>query len=134
MITFRINKSDCFDETTNAITIIQGNTAELNTSIIDGDTNEDIILGENDVVLWYVKSNSGKEITKRIFTIEDVGDDGTLDLKLKPTDTINIKPSANAYMYGLSYMPENGEDAYTYAMGKFIVKPSCGTVNDLNTP
>lgn len=131
MINFKVNKSDCFDEATQSITIIQGNTAELNASIIDGETNEDIVLGENDVVLWYVKSNSGKEITKRIFTSADVCDDGSLSLKLKPTDTINITPSANAYIYGLSYMPENGDDAYTYAMGKFIVKPSCGTVNDL---
>ncbi|MCM1329453.1 MAG: hypothetical protein NC253_08450 [Ruminococcus sp.] len=133
MITFTINKSDCFDETTKSITIIQGNTAEINAKLTDSETDEDIILDEDDVILWYVKSNSGKEIAKKVFTNEDMNDDGSLSLKLKPMDTINIKPSASAYEYGLSYMPNNGDDAYTYTMGKFIVKPSCGTVNDLTS-
>lgn len=76
---------------------------------------------------------SGKEVAKKVFTSDDIAEDGSLSMKLKPSDTIDIKPSSTGYEYGLSYMPDNGDDAYTYCMGKFIVKPSCGTVNDLTS-
>ena len=133
MIVFKINKSDCFDEKTKTITVIQGNTAEVDAAIIDAETGENIYLDENDVILWYVRTVTGKEVAKKVFTSDDISEDGSLSMKLKPSDTIDIKPSSSGYEYGLSYMPDNGDDAYTYCMGKFVVKPSCGTVNDLTS-
>lgn len=133
MIVFKINKSNCFDEKTKTITIIQGNTAEIDAAIIDAETGENIYLDENDVILWYVRTITGKEVAKKVFTSDDISEDGSLSMKLKPSDTIDIKPSSSGYEYGLSYMPDNGDDAYTYCMGKFVVKPSCGTVNDLTS-
>lgn len=133
MIVFKINKSDCFDEKTKTITVIQGNTAEIAAAIIDAETGENIYLDENDVILWYVRTITGKEVAIKVFTSDDIYEDGSLSMKLKPSDTIDIKPSSSGYEYGLSYMPDNGDDAYTYCMGKFVVKPSCGTVNDLTS-
>lgn len=133
MIVFKINKSDCFDEKTKTITVIQGNTAEIDAAIIDAETGENIYLDENDVILCYVRTITGKEVAKKVFTSDDISEDGSLSMKLKPSDTIDVKPSSTGYEYGLSYMPDNGDDAYTYCMGKFVVKPSCGTVNDLTS-
>lgn len=133
MIVFKINKSDCFDEKTKTITVIRGNTAEIDAAIIDAETGENIYLDDNDVILWYVRTVTGKEVAKKVFTSDDIAEDGSLSMKLKPSDTIDIKPSSTGYEYGLSYMPDNGDDAYTYCMGKFVVKPSCGTVNDLTS-
>lgn len=133
MIVFKINKSDCFDEKTKTITVIRGNTAEIDAAIIDAETGENIYLDENDVILWYVRTVTGKEVAKKVFTSDDISEDGSLSMKLKPSDTIDIKPSSTGYEYGLSYMPDNGDDAYTYCMGKFVVKPSYGTVNDLTS-
>lgn len=132
-VTFRINKADCFNENDNSISIIQGNTALINASLVDEETKEDIFLGENDVILWYVRTISGKEVTKRVFTSTDMNMDGSLTLKLRPLDTLDIFPSNASYIYGLTYAPNNGEDAYTFATGKFIVKKSCGTVEDIAT-
>lgn len=131
MVIFRINKGDCFDEKDKTITVIQGNTVNINATLIDEETEKDIVLEENDVILWYVRTAAGREVVKRIFTVNDVNDDGSISLKLKPTDTIQIKPSPNAYQYGLTYMPNGGEDAWTYCIGKFVVLANCGSINDL---
>lgn len=131
MIAFRINKGDNFNTVDNTITVIQGNTVNINATITDVETEKDIVLEDNDIILWYVKTAAGKEVVKRIFTPDDVNDDGSISLQLKPTDTINIKPSPNAYQYGLTYMPNNGSEAYTYCMGKFVVLAPCGTILDI---
>ena len=67
MITFKINKTDCMKDD-HTIEIIQGNSAVITAQLVDDETGENIILGENDAILWYVKTISGKEIAKRVFS------------------------------------------------------------------
>lgn len=130
MITFKINKTNCMkDEHT--IEIIQGNSAVITARLVDDATNEDIILNENDAILWYVKTISGKEVAKRVFTVQDMNDDGTIKLELTPNDTLHIAPIGSGYCYGLSYSVNSGEQFITFNTGKLTILRSCGTVENL---
>ena len=130
MITFKINKTDCMKDD-HTIEIIQGNSAVITAQLVDDETGENIILGENDAILWYVKTISGKEIAKRVFSAEDMNDDGSIELKLSPADTVNIAPVPSGFCYGLSYSVNGGEEFYTFNVGKLSILKSCGTVENL---
>ena len=53
-------------------------------------------------------------------------------MKLSPADTIDLQPFS--YLFSFSYMPNKGEDCYTYATGIFNLLPAVGTIRDLNDP
>lgn len=130
MITFKINMSDCMkDEHT--IEIIQGNSALITAQLVNSETGEYVFLEENDAILWYVKTVSGKEIAKRVFTKDDMNPDGTIKLELTPQDTLHIAPIGCGYCYGLSYSKNNGEKFLTFNTGRMDIVASCGAVTDL---
>ena len=134
MITFKINRSDCFDEKTNAITIRLGNSAEIDAVLVDENDSE-IILGNDDYILLYVEKRNKEFVYKKVFSGKDYNEEGYLSIKLKPSDTlVKFKPNENTYQYGLSLILADGgdeEDVYTYVQGKFIVLPSIGTLKDI---
>ena len=100
--------------------------------IYDKESNDKaIILGDNDYVLFCIASPSGRIYLKKILTKEDYNSDGVLTLKLYPNDTIDMQPFR--YLFSFSYMPNNGEDCYTYATGVFNLLPTIATVKDLMT-
>lgn len=121
------------------IQLTAGDSAEIETQpFIDSDNNKifdsdsddsPIILGDNDYVLFCVASPSGRIYLKRILTKDDYNDDGVLTIKLYPNDTIDMQPYN--YNFSFSYMPNNGDDCYTYATGIFSLLPAIGTVRDL---
>ena len=51
-------------------------------------------------------------------------------MKLYPDDTIDMKPYN--YNFSFAYMPNKGEDCYTYATGIFNLLPAVSTVRELN--
>ena len=96
---------------------------------IDSD-DKPIILGDDDYVLFSVASPSGRIYLKKTLTKEDYNSFGVLTMKLSPTDTIDMQPFN--YLFSFAYMPNNGEDCYTYATGIFNLLPAVATVKDLD--
>lgn len=90
-----------------------------------------IMLGDMDYIMFSVASPSGKIYLKKLLTKDDYNEDGVLTMKLSPEDTIDMQPFR--YLFSFSYMPNNGEDCYTYATGIFNLLPAIATVKDLPT-
>ena len=67
-----------------------------------------------------------------MLTKSDYNSDGILTMKLSPADTIDLQPFS--YLFSFSYMPNKGEDCYTYATGIFNLLPAIGTIRELNDP
>lgn len=122
------------------IRISSGDSAEIETEpFTDSDNNDrfdidsndkPIILGENDYVLFTVASSSGRIYLKKIITKDNYNEDNILTVKLYPEDTIDLQPYP--YCFSFAYMPNKGEDCYTYATGVFEVVNSISTVRDLD--
>lgn len=124
------------------IRLTAGDSAEIETSpFIDSDSNKifdidsddkPIVLGDDDYVLFCVASPSGRVYLKKLLTNNDYNSNGVLTMKLSPADTIDLQPFS--YLFSFSYMPNKGEDCYTYATGIFNLLPAFGTIRELNNP
>ena len=124
------------------INLTRNDSCEISTCpFIDADENKifstdsndkPIILGDDDYVLFCVASPSGRVYLKKLLTNQDYNSEGILTMKLFPTDTIDLQPFS--YLFSFSYMPNKGEDCYTYATGIFNILPTAGTVRELNVP
>ena len=104
--------------------------ADENKIFIADSDDKPIILGDDDYVLFCVASPSGRVYLKKLLTKSDYNSDGVLTMKLSPADTIDLQPFS--YLFSFSYMPNKGEDCYTYATGVFNILPAVGTVRELN--
>lgn len=123
-----------------SIRLTAGNTAVLTTipfiddngnNQFDIDTNDTpIVLGDDDYVLFTVASPSGRIYIKKTITKNDYNSDNVLTVKLYPKDTISLQPFS--YLFSFAYMPNKGEDCYTYATGTFEVLEAISTVEDLD--
>ena len=122
------------------IRLTAGDSAEIETQpFIDSDNNKifdsdsddkPIVLGDDDYILFCVASPSGRIYLKKLLTKSDYNSDGILTMKRSPADTIDLQPFS--YLFSFSYMPNKGEDCYTYATGIFNLLPAVGTVKDLS--
>ena len=122
------------------IRLTAGDSAEIETppfidsnanKIFDTDSDDKpIVLGDDDYILFCVASPSGRIYLKKLLTKSDYNSDGILTMKLSPADTIDLQPFS--YLFSFSYMPNKGEDCYTYATGIFNLLPAVGTIRDLN--
>ena len=106
--------------------------ADENKIFIADSDDKPIVLGDDDYVLFCVASPSGRVYLKKLLTKSDYNSDGVLTMKLSPADTIDLQPFS--YLFSFSYMPNKGEDCYTYATGVFNILPTVGTVRELNVP
>ena len=106
--------------------------ADENKIFIADSDDKPIVLGDDDYVLFCVASPSGRVYLKKLLTKSDYNSDGVLTMKLSPVDTIDLQPFS--YLFSFSYMPNKGEDCYTYATGVFNILPAVGTVRELNVP
>ena len=106
--------------------------ADENKIFIADSDDKPIVLGDDDYVLFCVASPSGRVYLKKLLTKSDYNSDGVLTMKLSPADTIDLQPFS--YLFSFSYMPNKGEDCYTYATGIFNILPTAGTVRELNVP
>ena len=106
--------------------------ADENKIFIADSDDKPIVLGDDDYVLFCVASPSGRVYLKKLLTKSDYNSDGVLTMKLSPADTIDLQPFS--YLFSFSYMPNKGEDCYTYATGVFNILPAVGTVRELNNP
>ena len=104
--------------------------ADENKIFIADSDDKPIVLGDDDYVLFCVASPSGRVYLKKLLTKSDYNSDGVLTMKLSPADTIDLQPFS--YLFSFSYMPNKGEDCYTYATGVFNILPAVGTVRELN--
>lgn len=106
--------------------------ADENKIFIADSDDKPVVLGDDDYVLFCVASPSGRVYLKKLLTKSDYNSDGVLTMKLSPADTIDLQPFS--YLFSFSYMPNKGEDCYTYATGVFNILPAVGTVRELNVP
>ena len=106
--------------------------ADENKIFIADSDDKPIVLGDDDYVLFCVASPSGRVYLKKLLTKSDYNSDGVLTMKLSPADSIDLQPFS--YLFSFSYMPNKGEDCYTYATGVFNILPAVGTVRELNVP
>ena len=104
--------------------------ADENKIFIADSDDKPIVLSDDDYVLFCVASPSGRVYLKKLLTKSDYNSDGILTMKLSPADTIDLQPFS--YLFSFSYMPNKGEDCYTYATGVFNILPAVATVKDLN--
>ena len=88
-----------------------------------------IPLGNGDLVMFAVANRTGKIYLRKILTNADVNADGYLLLKLSPEDTADMP--AGEYIFSFAYMPNHGEECYTYAVGAFNLTVAVATVKQL---
>lgn len=74
---------------------------------------------------------NSKIYIKKILTVADKQEDGNLTIKFFPNDTKDLQPYK--YLYSFAYMPNNGEDVYTYETGVFEILPAVCTVDEVET-
>lgn len=88
-----------------------------------------ISLDGDDVVMFAVANRTGRIYLRKILTNADVDSDGYLLLKLSPEDTADMP--AGEYVFSFAYMPNHGEECYTYAVGAFNLMVAVATVKQL---
>lgn len=88
-----------------------------------------IALADGDVVMFAVANRTGRLYLRKILTNADYDADGYLLLKLAPDDTADMP--AGEYVFSFAYMPNHGEECYTYAMGVFNLTVAVATVKQL---
>ena len=88
-----------------------------------------ISLDGDDVVMFAVANRTGRIYLRKILTNADVDADGYLLLKISPEDTADMP--AGEYVFSFAYMPDNGAECYTYAVGVFNLTVAVATVKQL---
>ena len=113
------------------ISLTRNDSCEISTCPMEeGDSGAvPIPLGDGDVVMFAVANRTGKIYLRKILTNADVNADGYLLLKLTPEDTADMP--AGEYVFSFAYMPNHGEECYTYAVGAFNLMVAVATVKQL---
>lgn len=113
------------------ISLTRNDSCEISTCpMAEGDSGAvPIPLGDGDVVMFAVANRTGKIYLRKILTNADVNADGYLLLKLTPEDTADMP--AGEYIFSFAYMPNHGEECYTYAVGAFNLMVAVATVKQL---
>ena len=113
------------------ISLTRNDSCEISTCpMAEGDSGAvPIPLGDGDVVMFAVANRTGKIYLRKILTNADVNADGYLLLKLSPEDTADMP--AGEYIFSFAYMPNHGEECYTYAVGAFNLTVAVATVKQL---
>lgn len=113
------------------ISLTRNDSCEISTCpMAEGDSGAvPIPLGEGDLVMFAVANRTGKIYLRKILTNADINADGYLLLKLTPEDTADMP--AGEYVFSFAYMPNHGEECYTYAFGVFNITVAVATVKQL---
>ena len=113
------------------ISLTRNDSCEISTCPMEeGDSGAvPIPLDDGDLVMFAVANRTGKIYLRKILTNADVNADGYLLLKLAPEDTADMP--AGEYVFSFAYMPNHGEECYTYAVGAFNLTVAVATVKQL---
>ena len=114
------------------ISLTRNDSCEISTCpYTEGESGEEvpISLADGDVVMFAVANRTGRIYLRKILTNADVDADGYLLLKLSPEDTADMP--AGEYVFSMAYMPNHGEECYTYALGVFNLMVAVATVKQL---
>ena len=114
------------------ISLTRNDSCEISTYPYNvGESGEEvpISLDGDDVVMFAVANRTGRIYLRKILTNADVNADGYLLLKLSPEDTADMP--AGEYVFSFAYMPNHGEECYTYAVGVFNLTVAVATVKQL---
>ena len=113
------------------ISLTRNDSCEISTCPMEeGDSGAvPIPLDDGDLVMFAVANRTGKIYLRKILTNADVNADGYLLLKLAPEDTADMP--AGEYVFSFAYMPNHGEECYTYAVGVFDLTVAVATVKQL---
>ena len=115
------------------INLTRNDSCEITTCpYTQGATGEEIpiSLDGDDVVMFAVANRTGRIYLRKILTNADVDADGYLLLKLSPEDTADMP--AGEYVFSFAYMPNHGEECYTYVTGTFNLLVAVATVKQLD--
>lgn len=114
------------------ISLTRNDSCEISTyPYTEGASGEEvpISLDDGDVVMFAVANRTGRIYLRKVLTNKDVDAEGYLVLKLSPEDTADMP--AGEYVFSFAYMPNHGEECYTYAMGVFNLMVAVATVKQL---
>ncbi|MBO7449398.1 MAG: hypothetical protein J6U54_03430 [Clostridiales bacterium] len=114
----------------NTISIVKGNSAGIDITLIDPETREPYILQEEDKVLFTVKNQNGKTVIQKVLTNADYSDpeDSSLDLEISPDDTISLP--TGGYRYDCLLLTSDGK-AITFISSFFLITEALGLYTDI---
>lgn len=117
----------CLDN--NRLVITAGNSVIIDITPIDEETGAPIILGENDKVLFTVKSNLGFTKIQKTLTIDNYSDpeDTSVNCVLDPDDTIELEPGE--YVYDCLLYKDN--NVTTFISSTIRIEKPLGKYTDL---
>lgn len=117
----------CLDN--DRLVITAGNSVIIDITPIDEETGAPIILGENDKVLFTVKSNLGFTKIQKTLTSENYSDpeDTSVNCVLDPDDTIELEPGE--YVYDCLLYKDN--NVTTFISSTICIKKPLGKYTDL---
>ena len=113
----------------NALSITRGNSAVIDITPIDEETQKPIRLEEGDKVLFTIKSNAGTLKLQKTLTSADYSDisDDSLNCFLEPEDTIDWRPAE--YLYDCLLVKSDGTTV-TFISSIFVVEEALGVYTD----
>ena len=114
----------------NRIEITQGNSATINITPYDSETQEPIVLGEGDRVIFTVKDLAGKTMLQRTLTNLDYEDeqDTSLNCDILPEETINWR--LGDYQYDCLLLTSD-EEAITFISSTLCITKALGKYTDV---
>lgn len=113
----------------NTIELTRGNSALIEITPMDSETQSPIILDDGDYVLFTVKDMVGNTILQKKLTSDDYPDAGSncLNCILEPSDTV-VAP-LGVHKYDCLYVTGDGR-AVTFISSHFILSDACGIYTD----
>ena len=113
----------------NALTLVRGNSAIIDITPIDEDTKEPIRLGNNDKVLFTIKTKMGVSKLQKTLTSADYesAEDNSLNCIIYPEDTVDW--GTGEYLYDCLLMTQDGTAA-TFISSTFTILNALGIYTD----
>ena len=120
-----------FQNDTNKIELVRGNSAIIDITPINEETREPIRLANGDVVLFTIKTYMGFKKFQKVLTNQDYDseEDDSLNLILEPEDTINW--GIGDYYYDCLLIKADGT-ANTFISSSIRILKALGVYTDLN--
>ena len=114
----------------NVIKITKGNSANIDIMLVQSETQEPVILEENDRILFTVKNMHDATVIQKTITSNDLvdGKEGTYSCEILPDDTIDL--ATGEYEYDCLLILADGQ-AITFVSSAFVIIKAVGLYTDI---